>query len=158
MNKNWDQSCCFSIKTHAGTKKFRWFFVVSCCTPINQVQATVSEQIVQGVASFSAIMDVHDLRSNQSFCLTCSASQCHFQSEVIWFHRQVTILDSANKHCILQYCSCCTLWPEDIFAERYIISCPGSTPNFISEAPHSSQWVFISNMFRFMPTASCLSK
>lgn len=81
------QSCCFSIKTHAGTKKFRWFFVVSCCTPINQVQATVSEQIVQGVSSFSAIMDVHDPRSNQSFCLTCSASQCHFQSEVIWFHK-----------------------------------------------------------------------
>lgn len=45
-----------------------------------------------------------------------------------------------------------------IYLQRYIISCPGSTPNFISEAPHSSQWVFISNMFRFMPTASCLSK
>lgn len=46
---------------------------VGCCQlvkPINQAQANVQQQIALRVASFSAIMDAYDPRSNQSqsFC------------------------------------------------------------------------------------------
>lgn len=141
------QICSFYTKTCAGSKKFRWFFVVSCCTSINQVQATVSEQIVLGVASFSAIMGVHDPRKNLSLCPTCSGSQCCLlkknQSEFIWFHRQVITRGRSSKlqllYCVTRRCVC---------KETHNTS---RCPRFIPD-PHSSQRVVVSNIFPFMWT------